>query len=78
MEPAQVQGPDSSDLFHPTQDEPAVSEDLPSESVFADVGGAELAHIGELQIPRPIPVELIVEIDGFDYIYKLDRREKSS
>lgn len=67
-------GPGPDDLLHPVKD----SAEAPSESVFADVGGEQLAHIGELQIPRPLPVEILIEVDGFDYYYKLDRREKSS
>lgn len=49
----------------------------PSESVYIDLGLAELAYIGEVQLPRPLPVELVIEVDGWDYVYKLDRRAKS-
>lgn len=67
------------DLFELT--EPASSPEAehiipPSEGVFID-NGDELVHIGEVQIPRPMPVELIVEIDGFDYYFKLSERRKS-
>lgn len=50
----------------------------PSESVYCDIGTDELHYIGEVQVPRPVPVELIVTIDGWDYVYKLDRRIKDS
>lgn len=50
----------------------------PSESVYIDMGADELFYVGEVQLPRPTPVELVVEIDGWDYVYKLDRRAKSA
>jgi hypothetical protein len=49
----------------------------PSESVYVDIGVDELFYVGEIQLPRPTPVELVVEIDGWDYVYKLDRRSKA-
>lgn len=50
----------------------------PSEAVYADMGGPELFYIGEVQLPRPMPVELVIEVDGWDYYFKLDRREKAN
>lgn len=49
----------------------------PSESVFVDLGGETLDYVGEVQMPRPLPPEVVIEIDGWDYVYKLDRRAKS-
>lgn len=72
--------PQEKDLFRTSDIQPDSSAEHqipPSESVYVDLGGDELEHIGEIQIPRPTPVELIVEIDGWDYVYKLDRRAKS-
>lgn len=70
------------DLFaEGTEPQPPVDEEHkapPSESVFIDMGADELFYVGEVQLPRPTPVELVVEIDGWDYVYKLDRRAKSA
>lgn len=66
------------DLFEtPVAPAPAEHSVPPSESVFVDLGGETLEYVGEVQIPRPVPPELVVEIDGWDYVYKLDRRAKS-
>lgn len=70
------------DLFEiPPHDHPVVEPEThtvpPSESVFVDLGGETLEYIGEVQIPRPVPPEVVIEIDGWDYVYKLDRRAKS-
>lgn len=64
------------DLFEepPVQEVP--HQIPPSESVFCDMGEEALTHIGEIQMPRPTPVEIVVEIDGWDYIYKLSERRK--
>lgn len=64
------------DLFAESPSEPQ-HQIPPSESVFCDMGEEALSHIGEVQLPRPTPVELIIEVDGWDYIYKLDRRQRS-
>ena len=61
------------DLFTP----PSAEAEPPSESVYADNGEEELAYIGEVQMPKPVPTELVVEVQGWDYYYKLDRRSKS-
>lgn len=71
-----VTGPGPDDLLHPVQDQP--SGEPSSDSVFCDNHAGQLDHIGEVQLPRPIPVEIVIEVDGFDYTYKLDRREKSA
>lgn len=66
---------ESEDLFNPRQRR---SDDQPSEGVYADVGQEELKYIGEIQLPSPMPVEIIVQIGGFDYIFKLSERVKSA
>lgn len=65
--------PQHPDLFSPAPSE----QEIPSEGVYVDTGGELLEPIGEIQLPRPIPVELVVEVDGWDYTYKLSKREKS-
>lgn len=73
LPPAEDSSSATPDLFSPDRR----AEDQPSEGVYVDVGAQELLYVGEIQLPKPIPCELIVEIQGFDYIFKLDRRTKS-
>lgn len=67
------------DLFDPIAEPPSEPQHQipPSESVFCDMGEEALVHIGEVQLPRPMPVELVIEVDGWDYFFKLDRRQRS-
>lgn len=62
------------DLFSPDRRQ----DDQPSEGVYVDVGAEELFWVGEVQLPRPLPTELVVEINGWDYIFRLDHRVKSN
>ena len=63
---------DQQDLFsEPKKELP------PSQGVYCDMGQEELFHIGEVQMPSPMPVELVVEVGGWDYIYSLTDRRKS-
>lgn len=68
------QNPQTPDLFSPDRR----AEDQPSEGVYVDLGAEELFWVGEVQLPKPLPVELVVEINGWDYVYKLDHRVKSN
>lgn len=72
--------PDEQDLFTkveaPEGTSTAEHQVPPSESVYVDMGVEELFYIGEVQLPRPIPVELVVEVDGWDYVYTLTSRHK--
>lgn len=61
----------SGDLFEPEKP----SQEAPSNGVFAE-NGKEFAYIGEVILPSPVPVEIMVEVNGWNYVYKLDRREK--
>lgn len=65
----------SGDLFAPPERR---AEDVPSDSVYCDIGMEELFYIGEVQLPKPLPTELVIEIQGWDYIFKLDHRVKAS
>lgn len=64
------------DLFEP----PSKPEhEVPaSQGVYCDMGLDELFYIGEVQMPRPMPTELVIEIDGWDYYFKLDARQRSA
>lgn len=64
------------DLFDPPPERR--SDDQPSEDVFCDMGTEELFYIGTVQMPKPMPVEIVIEIQGWDYHFKLDHRVKSA
>ena len=65
------------DLFEPPSDSKKSLVEPPSESVYADMGEEELSYVGEIQLPNPVPVELVVEVQGWDYYFTLTRRSKA-
>ncbi len=76
--PSEIKLPDEPAVDDVTGDlfqEPAKVEEEPSHGVYVDNGKGQLEGVGEIILPMPLPVELVVTIGGYNYFFKLDRRE---
>jgi len=60
----------ATDLFN---DEVVDSEVLPND-IYAEALDGNLHYVGSLRLPPAIPTELVVEYEGWNYVFKLDSR----